>query len=88
MLTTKEPKHVVQTLRGWAISLLLEAGAIKECDEHGWMQDRSDPHARQHAFAQARMDPPLGVSPEESVSAIAEALDEIGDSCPECPPEN
>jgi hypothetical protein len=28
---------------GWAISILLEAGAICECEEHGWMKDRTDP---------------------------------------------
>ena len=45
MLTTKERRPATRTLRGWAISLLQEAGAIKECEEHGWMQDRADPHA-------------------------------------------
>jgi hypothetical protein len=27
---------------GWATSVLLEAGAIRECEEHGWMIDRAD----------------------------------------------
>jgi len=35
MLTTKERRPATRTLRGWAISLLQEAGAIKECEEHG-----------------------------------------------------
>jgi hypothetical protein len=26
-----------------AIFVLREAGAIRECEEHGWMQDRADP---------------------------------------------
>jgi hypothetical protein len=30
--------------RLWAISVLQEAGAIRECEEHGWMQDRADPN--------------------------------------------
>jgi hypothetical protein len=34
-------------LRGWAIGMLLEADAIRECEHHGWMQDRADPHARE-----------------------------------------
>jgi hypothetical protein len=34
----------------------------------------------------ARQDPPPGVSPRAAV-AIAEMLDAIGDTCPECPPE-
>jgi hypothetical protein len=35
MLTTKERKPAARTLRGWAISILQEAGAIRECEEHG-----------------------------------------------------
>jgi hypothetical protein len=36
---TTERRPAIRTLRGWAISLLQEAGAIRECEEHGWMQD-------------------------------------------------
>src|SRR5260370_15017490 len=64
MLTTKEGRPAIRTLRGWAIAALSEAHAIQECEEHGWMQDRADPHARERAFAIARQDPPSGVSPE------------------------
>ncbi|MCP1783891.1 hypothetical protein ACVIU4_000923 [Bradyrhizobium barranii subsp. barranii] len=64
-----------------------EAGAIRECDVHGWMQDRSDPHARERAFTIARQDPPHGVSANRAVAEIRDALDSIGDTCPECPPE-
>jgi hypothetical protein len=73
-------------LRGWAIAVLQEAGAIKECEEHGWMQDRADPHARQRAFDIAREERLPGVSPQAAAVAIAEVLDSVGDSCPECPP--
>jgi hypothetical protein len=41
MLMTKDRRPAIRTLRGWAISVLQEAGAIRECEEHGWMQDRS-----------------------------------------------
>ena len=87
MLVTKKPRPAIRTLEGWAISVLLEAGAIRECEEHGWMKDRADPHARERAFEIARRDPLLGVSPQAAAVAIAEALDSVGDSCPECPPE-
>ena len=70
------------------MSVLIDAGAVRECGEHGWMQDRGDPHARERAFDVARQDPPAGVSPETAADAIAEILDSIGDTCPECPPEN
>jgi hypothetical protein len=85
MLMTKEKQPAVRTLRGWAISVLSEAGAIRECEEHGWMQDRADPHARERAYQIARTDPPAGVSSQVAAVAIAEVLDSIGDTCPECP---
>lgn len=86
MLMTKERRPAIRTLRGWAISALQEAGAIRECEEHGWMQDRTDPHARERGFEIARRDPPPGVSPQAAAVAIVEVLDSIGDACPECPP--
>ncbi|MGY4169904.1 hypothetical protein [Bradyrhizobium sp. USDA 4529] len=86
MLMFKEQRPAIRTLRGWAISVLDEAGAIRECEEHGWMQDRADPHSRDRAFDIAHQDPPTGVSPEAARVAIAEVLDSIGDTCPECPP--
>ncbi|WOH67124.1 hypothetical protein [Bradyrhizobium sp. BWA-3-5] len=85
MLMTKERQPAIRTLRGWAISVLSEAGAICECEDHGWMQDRADPHASNRAFQIARTDPPAGVSSQAAAIAIAEVLDSIGDTCPECP---
>jgi hypothetical protein len=86
MLMRKATRPAVRTLRGWAISLLQEAGAIRECEEHGWMRDRADPHARERAFDTAIHSPPPGVLPEVAAAEIAEVLDGIGDTCPECPP--
>jgi hypothetical protein len=87
MLMMKERPVAFRTLRGWAISVLHEAGAILECEAHGWVQDRADPHARERAFDAARLDPPDGVSPDEAVVEVREVLDSVGDTCPECPPE-
>ena len=87
MLVTKERRPAIRTLRGWAISVLQEAGAIRECQEHGWMQDSADPHARERAFNIARRDPPKGTSADEALAAIVEVLGSIGDTCPECLPE-
>jgi len=85
-----EPSIRVHTLeagspRGWAISVLHEAGAIRECEEHGWMQDRADPHARERALEIACADPLVGLSDREAVAVIGEVLDGVGDVCPECP---
>ncbi|WP_083514262.1 hypothetical protein [Bradyrhizobium manausense] len=85
MLVTKDRRSARKTLRGWALSVLQEAGAIRECEEHGWMQDRADPHARERAFDVARQEPPVGISTAAAVLAIAEVLETIGDTCPECP---
>ncbi|MDI4239277.1 hypothetical protein OZ411_41535 [Bradyrhizobium sp. Arg237L] len=87
MLMTREPRAAIRTLQGWAIAVLQESGAIRECEEHGWMQDRADPHARDRAFGMAREYPPPGVSSQTAAIAIAEVLDSIGDTCPECPPD-
>jgi len=84
MLMFKVRRPVTRTLRGWAISALQEAGAIRDCEEHGWMQDRADPHARERAFDIARQDSPTGFSPEEAVAEVRHVLDSMGDSCPEC----
>ncbi len=88
MLMMKQKRPAIRTLRGWAISALQEAAAIRECEEHGWMQDRADPHARERAYDIARRDPPAGVSSDEAADAITEVLDSLGDTCPECPPKD
>ena len=62
MLVAKKPRPANRTLEGWAISVLMEAGAIQECEEHGWKKDQTDPHARDRAFEIAHSDPPFGVS--------------------------
>ena len=87
MLMTSGRRPAMRTLRGWAIYVLQEAGAIRECEEHGWMQDRADPHARERAFDIARLNPPADVSPDEAAAAVRDVLDSIGDPCPECPPD-
>jgi hypothetical protein len=88
MLIRHHHRHrlAFRTLQGWATHELLVAGAIRECEAHGWMLDRADPHARDRALGMARADPPPGVSPNEAVAALEEVLDSIGDRCPDCPP--
>ena len=88
MLMTSERRSAIRTMRGWAIDVLQNAGAIRECEEHGWMQDRADPHARERALDMPRQDPPFGLSSLQAVAEIGDVLDSIGDTCPDCPPED
>jgi hypothetical protein len=86
MLMRKERRPAIRTLEGWARSVLLDVGAIRECEEHGWMKDRADPHARERALQIAREEPPAGVSSDDAVAQVRDLLDSVGDTCPECPP--
>lgn len=85
MSMTKEMPRAIRTLRGWALAVLQETGAIHECDEHGWAKERADPHARERATKIARRDPPQGATADEAVAEINDVLNSIGDTCPECP---
>jgi hypothetical protein len=85
MLMTRGRRPAFRTNEGWARGILLEADAIRECETHGWMQDRADPHARERALLIAREDPPFGLSPEQAATAVQDVLDSISDTCPECP---
>jgi hypothetical protein len=38
-----------RSLRGWAVGLLLETGAIRECVDHGHLCDATDPYAWRRA---------------------------------------
>jgi hypothetical protein len=43
--------------------------------------------AQDRAFDIARRDPPPGISRKAAAVVIAEVLEPIGDTCPECPPD-
>jgi hypothetical protein len=88
MLRAEERRTAIRTLRGWAIAVLTEAGAVRECEHHGWMQDRADPHARARALRIGHDDPPPGLSADEACAAIEDVLGGIGDTCPECEPQS
>jgi len=64
MLTMKQRSPAIRTHRRWAIGILQEVGAVRECEDHGWMRDRADPHARDHAIDIARHVPPAALSPD------------------------
>lgn len=82
--TGREKRGLFRTLQGWALGVLLETGAIRECPDHGHMKDRTDPGAWREARDIASGHPFLGATPAESVRAIDDVMQSIGDTCPEC----
>ncbi|TKV78943.1 hypothetical protein FDV58_24910 [Bradyrhizobium elkanii] len=81
-LQARRPAY--RSLEGWALGMLIEHHAIRECEHHGHAVDRSDPDARNRAREAAWNQPFPGASPEECQAAIDEVLRGIGDSCPDC----
>jgi hypothetical protein len=86
LMLFKKRRSAIRTLRAGRARCCRTPGAIRECEEHGWMLDRGDRRAREQAIAAARPDPAPGVSPEKAVAEVRDVLDSIGDTCPECPP--
>jgi hypothetical protein len=73
-----------RSLRGWAVGLLLETGAIRECVDHGHLCDATDPDAWRRARKIASTYPFKSASPFEAVAMIEDIMRSIGDICPEC----
>ena len=78
MLMTKDRRPAIRTLRGWAISVLLEdrrhprvRGAQKNSIP------KAGPHPSPHALVIARQEPPCGFSPEQAVAEVRNML-EVG----------
>ena len=68
MLMMKERRPAFRTIEGWARLVLLEAGAIRECEEHGWMRDRSDPMPANAPFSSlGRIRPPASLRSRRSL---------------------
>jgi hypothetical protein len=83
MLYVIERKRPIRTLRGWAISTLQDAGAIRQCEYHGWLVDCADPNARERALEIARQDLPANISPRRAITEMLDVLDGIGGTCPD-----
>ncbi|MGJ4891404.1 hypothetical protein ACQR1Y_24685 [Bradyrhizobium sp. HKCCYLRH3099] len=77
-------RQAIPNLERWAFGILRDAGAVTECEEHGWMRERGDPDAVARARRTASDDPPRGVCSSEAIAAIEDVLSAIGDTCPDC----
>jgi hypothetical protein len=71
-------------LKGWALGVLIEQGAVTECEHHGHRRDRADPDAWHRAREEAWRNPFQGTTPEACIVAIDEVMRSIGDICPGC----
>jgi hypothetical protein len=54
MTATNERRPEFLTVDGWAIGILLSAGAVCEREYHGYMKDHADPQARSFAIWQGQ----------------------------------
>jgi hypothetical protein len=88
MLMTKERSPSIRTLRRLAISALREAGAVPERKEHGWLQDRADPHGALTDICYRPSSLPARVPTASAEAAIADVLDSMGDTGPNCRPKS
>src|SRR5882757_5434226 len=73
-----------RSLQGWALGILIEHGAVTECEHHGHRRDRSDPDALYAAREEARLNPFPGTTPAQALAALDEVMRSIGDQCPDC----
>jgi hypothetical protein len=83
-LRFRPSRAAYKTIDGWALGLLIEQGAVTECDHHGHRRDHSDPDAWNRAREEARHSPFPGSTTDASLAAINEVMNSVGDSCPDC----
>jgi hypothetical protein len=81
---TEPGRETYRTLQDWALGILLETHAIRECEDHGHMRDRAEPDAWRRAREIASQHPFRGATAAEAVRAIEEVMASIGDTCPDC----
>jgi hypothetical protein len=77
-------RETYRTLQGWALGILLETHAIRECEDHSHMRDRTDPDAWRQAREIASHHPFRGATAAEAVRAIEDVMASIGDTCLDC----
>jgi hypothetical protein len=82
--TVKRAGLARRRVEDWAIELLRESGAISRCPHHGYRKDAGHPEAWRRARAMATAHPFPNATAKQSLAAIDELADAIGDACPEC----
>ena len=72
----------IEAERAWAVQLLLDAGALAECENHGYLTDEMDSGAFDDGVAAGVRD--SGESEARVRQRLQDVLDEHGDECPGC----
>jgi hypothetical protein len=83
-LPRRPHRSAYPSLEGWALSVLIEQGAVVECEYHGHRRDRGDPDAWTRAREEAWRNPFPRATPKACQLAIEGVLSSIGDTCPDC----
>jgi hypothetical protein len=83
-VVTEKRREPYRSLRGWAVGLLLETGALRECVDHSHLCDATDPDAWRLARQIASRHPFKDASPAEAVAMVEDIMRSVGDACPEC----
>jgi len=62
------------------------APIARECEEHGWMQNRADPYAGDRGLAAALQDPPQALLQTRPSPKSAMSSTRLATPAPDCPP--
>ncbi|MCA1336888.1 hypothetical protein [Pseudooceanicola marinus] len=82
MSGSKRLLEEIQEERAWAVQLLLDAGALAECENHGYLTDELDSAALDDAVAAGMRS--SGDSEAKVKRRLQDVLDEYGEECPGC----
>lgn len=73
-----------ETVETWATRMLLNARAIQACPACGFMKLNFSHQGIDYAHALAEHEPYPGKSKAQSIKAVDEVFDSLGDECPGC----
>ncbi|WP_418594912.1 hypothetical protein [Ponticoccus sp. (in: a-proteobacteria)] len=82
MSGSKRLLEETQAERAWAVQLLLDAGALAECENHGVLTDEMDSAAFEDAVVAGMRN--SGDGEAEVRQHLQDALADYGDECPGC----
>lgn len=82
MSGSKRLLEEMQAEHGWAVHMLRDAGALTECENHGYLMDEGDDMAFEDAVAAGVQE--SGDSEAKVRQQLQDVLNEYGEECPGC----